>query len=69
MEENKRNDVPVDEYSQMHLSSLVQDVIGAYTQTGEHTDILGSYTGNMRISEAGTDRIADEMPVQDADDL
>ena len=68
MRQEIHKNIPADEYAQTGISSLVQDVIGAYTQTGENTDVLGSYTGNMRVAPAER-RYGDEVPVQDADDL
>ena len=58
--------------------SRAAECIRAYRQTGDSTDVLGSYTGIFRDSEceASASSISSavnsderEMPVQDADDL
>lgn len=58
----------------VHNSELVQDVVNTYAVAGCDTDLMGSYTGQVKKSperqHGAVDSIdRDEVPAQDADDL
>ncbi len=55
MREQKQN------RKQQKANHLAQEAVDAYVNTGEKTDVLGSYTGRPADANA--------TPVQDADDL
>ena len=61
------------------IAAAVSDVVSAYRETGENTDVLGMYTGVAKLSDTASPTSAvdggkvyqrvDVTPVQDADDL
>ena len=54
------------------MPSAVVDCIRAWRETGENTDVQGSYTGVYHDADsrrAASADIDDPRPVQDADDL
>ena len=61
------------------IAGAVSEVVSAYRDTGENTDVLGMYTGISRLSDTAAPTGAvdggktyckiDGDPVQDADDL